>query len=145
MRAASLVKRSLAAIALGTIALNAADRACAAPVPSSTVAVKAAAPDQAIAVGYGNCVGACVGAPLAAGLIVGPAVAPFYAPAYYAPYVYYAPPVYYTPLPYYGPPVVYGQPVLGPNPYFPLLYPYVRTTGPYWRHGRYPHRRYWTY
>jgi hypothetical protein len=131
MRATNLIKHSLAALAAGTIALCSAGPAAAAPVPSSTAAVKAAAPGHAIEVGY-----------YYSGYDGPSAVTPFYAASYYAPYVYAAPPVYYTPLPYGGPAVVYGQPLLGPEPYYWWLYPYVRSAGhygAYWRHGgRYP-------
>jgi hypothetical protein len=129
-------KHLLAALAASTIALCSAGPVSAAPVPSSTAAVKAAAPGNASAVGYYG------------GYEGWSAVTPFYAASYYAPYVYYAPPVYYTPLPYAGPAIVYGRPVLGPDPYYPAFYPYVRSTGyygGYWRHGRYPlggYRRY---
>jgi len=133
MRATNLIKHCLAALAAGTIALCSAGPVSAAPVPSSTAAVKAAAPGDITAVGYYG---------------GWSAVTPFYGSSYYVPYVYYAPPVYYTPLPYPGPAIVYGRPVLGPDLYYPAFYPYVRSTGyygGYWRHGRYPLRGYRRY
>jgi hypothetical protein len=137
MRAANLIKHFPAALAASAIALCSAGPAAAAPVPSSTAAVKAAAPGEMTEVGY-----------YYRGYGGGSAVAPFYGASYYAPYVYYAPPVYYTPLPYPGPAIVYGRPVLGPDLYYPAFYPYVRSTGyygGYWRHGRYPLRGYRRY
>jgi hypothetical protein len=138
------IKQLLAAMALGTMALGAVERVSAGPVPSSTAAVKAAAPGEAIVVGYfyRDYAGAWVNGPLAVGVLSAAVVAPFYLPAYYPAYVYAAPPVYYTPLSYYGPPVVYGRPVLAPDPYFPMFYPYIRSAGPYWRYGRYGYRGY---
>jgi hypothetical protein len=133
MRATNLIKHCLAALAAGTIALCSAGPVSAAPVPSSTAAVKAAAPGDITAVGYYGGYGGWS------------AVTPFYGSSYYVPYVYYAPPVYYAPLPYPGPAIVYGRPVLGPDLYYPAFYPYVRSTGyygGYWRHGRYPFRGY---
>jgi hypothetical protein len=137
MRATNLIKHCLVALAAGTIALYSAGPVSAAPVPSGTATVKAAAPGDVTEVGY-----------YYRGYGGWSAVTPFYGPSYYAPYVYYAPPVSYTPLSYYGPAIVYGQPVLGPDPYFPAFYPYVRPTGyygGYWRHGRYPLRGYHGY
>ena len=44
-----------------------------------------------------------------------------------------------APLPYYGPAVVYGRPLLAADPYYPMLYPYVRGPGYFghWRRNRY--------
>jgi hypothetical protein len=157
MRAESLIKHSLAAIAAGAIALGGVDPSWAAPVPSITAAVATTAPDQAIAVGYyyRDYGGAWVNGPLAVGFLGASAVTPFYGPSYYPPYVYYAPPVYYTPPLYYGPAVVYGRPLLAPDPYYPSLFPYVRSTGYYGDYGRYgrawarypyrPYRARWRY
>ncbi|HEV3394797.1 MAG TPA: hypothetical protein VG100_01570 [Xanthobacteraceae bacterium] len=144
MHPANLVKHSMAALVVGTVALSGVDCACAAPVPSSTAVVKAAAPDDVTAVGYiyRDYDGAWINGPLAVGFVGPSAVSPFYEASAYAPYVYYAPPVYYTPLPYYGPAVVYGRPLLAPDPYYPAFYPYVRATGHYgyWHHRGYPYR-----
>ncbi|HXW24633.1 MAG TPA: hypothetical protein VEK73_07800 [Xanthobacteraceae bacterium] len=119
----------MAAVVAGAIALGGADRASAVPVPSSTAAVRAAAPDHVAAVGYyDRGYGGWINGPWAVGAPAGSAVSQFYGASYYPPYVYYAPPVYYTPPVYVGPAIVYGRPLVPPDPYYPVLYPYVRST-----------------
>jgi hypothetical protein len=110
MRTRNSVKYSLVAMVAGAMALN--STAAAAPVLSSTVAVRHATPDQASAVGYyyRDSRGAWVNGPVALGF-VGGSVIPFY--GLYLPY---------------GPVVAYRVPVLAPNPYYPSLYPFVRST-----------------
>jgi hypothetical protein len=151
MGTASLIRYSLAAVVTGTMALSGAAPSSAAPVLSSTAAVKAAAPDQVIDVGYyyQDYGGAWINGPLAVGFLGASVVSPFYYPVSYPPYVYAAPPVYYTPPLYYSPAVVYGRPLLAPDPYYPSLYPYVRSNryyGIYRGYGRtwasYPYRGY---
>jgi hypothetical protein len=141
MRIANLVRHCAAATAAGIVALSAVDCASAAPLPSSTALVKAAAPAEAVTVGYlyrdGN--GAWMNGPLAVGFVGASAVSPFYDASYYPAYVYGAPPVYYEPLPYAGPAVVYGRPLLAADPYYPVLYPYVRGPGYYGYWRRYPY------
>jgi hypothetical protein len=134
MRVANLVKHSLAAIVAG-LALGSAGSASAAPLPSSTALVRAAAPDEISTVGYlyRDEDGAWINSRLAVGFVS--AVSPFYAPSYYPAYLYAAPPVYYAPLPYDGPAIVYGRPLLAADPYYPVLYPYVRGPG-YFGYGR---------
>jgi hypothetical protein len=140
MRAANFVRHSVVA-ATGIVSLVGAHCASAAPLPSSTALLKAAAPAQTTTVGYiyrgGD--GAWINSSLAVGWVGATAVSPFYDASYYPAYVYGAPPVYYEPLPYTGPAVVYGRPLLAPDPYYPALYPYVR--GPayfgHWRRYRY--------
>jgi hypothetical protein len=136
MGAASLIRYSLAAVVISTAALSGTAPLSAAPVLSSTAAVKAAAPDRVIDVGYyyQDYDGAWINGPLAVGFLGASVVSPFYYPSYYLPYVYAAPPVYYTPPLYHGPAVVYGRPLLAPDPYYPSFYPYVR---PYRHHGVY--------
>ena len=141
MRAANFFLHSAAAMAAGIISLIGAHCAAAAPLPSSTALLKAAAPADMTTVGYiyrdGD--GAWVNGSLVVGFVGVTAVSPFYDASYYPAYVYGAPPVYYAPLPYTGPAVVYGRPLLAPDPYYSAFYPYVR--GPryygYWRHHRY--------
>jgi len=113
----SAVKRSLVIIVVGTMALVGGS-ASAAPVLSNTVAVRAAAPDQASAVGYyyRGPNGTWVNGPVTLGF-VGGTVTPFY--GLYWPY---------------GPVVAFRQPVLAPNPYYPSLYPYVGSSA--LRYGR---------
>ena len=140
MRAANFTMRSGVAVA-GMIWLIGAHCASAAPLPSATALVKAAAPTEVVSVGYlytdGD--GALINGRLAVGFLGATAVSPFYAPSYYPAYMYGAPPVYYEPLPYDGPAVVYGRPLLAADPYYPTLYPYIR--GPRyfgrWRGSRY--------
>jgi hypothetical protein len=106
------------------LALGVAAPAVAAPVMSSTQAVKAAAPDHVTdiqwrrgrGIGPGLAAGAIIGA--TAGIIAGAAAAPYYAGPYdgpyygptYAPGYYEAPvatyeygPTYYAPAPQYAP------------------------------------------
>jgi hypothetical protein len=140
MRAANFIMRSSMAAA-GIISLISAHCASAAPLPSATVLVKAAAPTEVMSVGYlyTDGEGAWINGRLAVGFLGATAVSPFYEPSYYPAYVYGGPPVYYEPLPYQGPAVVYGRPLLAADPYYPTLYPYVR--GPRyfgrWRGSRY--------
>jgi len=141
MRAANFVRPCLAATAAGLIALSGVDGAWAAPLPSSTALVKTSAPAPAMAVGYlyRDEDGAWINSRVAVGVVAASAVSPFYDASYYPAYVYGAPPVYYEPLPYAGPAVVYGRPLLAPDPYYQMLYPYVRGPGyfGYWRRSRY--------
>ena len=118
MRAANHVNYCLAAIVAAVISSIGA--VSAAPVPSSTVAVRAAVPDQVSAVGYyyQDHGGAWVNGPVALGF-AGGSVTPFY--GLYPPY---------------GPVVAHALPVLAPEPYYPSLYPYIRSTGR--RYGRHP-------
>jgi hypothetical protein len=139
---ANFIRRSLAATVAGIVALIGIDCASAAPLPSSTALMKAAAPAEAMTVGYlyRDGAGAWMNGPLVVGFVGASAVSPFYDASYYPAYIYGAPPVSYAPLPYYGPAVVYGRPLLAADPYYPVLYPYVRGPGyGYWR--RYP---YWS-
>jgi hypothetical protein len=141
MCATNLIKLSAVGMMAAFVVLNGADRVSAAPLPSSTASVKAAAPAEITTVGYlfRDEDGAWINARLAVGFVGAAAVSPFYAPSYYPAYVYSAPPVYYAPPPYYGPAIVYGRPLLAPDPYYPSLYPYVRGPGYYgsWRRYRY--------
>jgi len=141
MRAANLIRHSVIITMTGLFVLTGAHRASAAPLPSSTASVKAAAPAEVTTVGYlfRDEDGAWINAGLAVGFVGAAAVSPFYAPSYYPAYVYSAPPVYYMPPPYYGPAIAYGRPLLAPDPYYPSLYPYVRGAGyyGYWRRYRY--------
>jgi hypothetical protein len=139
MRAANLIRHSAFVMMAGFVVLTGAHRASAAPLPSSTASVKAAAPAETITVGYlfRDEGGAWINTPLAVGFVGASAVSPFYAPSYYPAYVYSAPPVYYAPLPYYGPAVVYGRPLLAADPYYPSLYPYVPGPRYYGRWRRY--------
>jgi hypothetical protein len=141
MRAANFIRHSVAATAAGVVALIGVDCASAAPLPSSTALVKTGAPAEAMTVGYlyRDDDGAWINGRLAVGFLGASAVSPFYDASYYPAYVYGAPPVYYEPLPYAGPAVVYGRPLLAPDPYYPVLYPYVRGPGyfGYWRRSRY--------
>jgi hypothetical protein len=140
MCAANFIMRSGMAAA-GIISLIGAHCASAAPLPSGTVLVKAAAPAEVTKVGYlyTDGEGAWLNGRLAVGFLGATAVSPFYDASYYPAYVYGAPPVYYAPRPYEGPAVVYGRPLLAADPYYPALYPYVR--GPRyfgsWRGYRY--------
>ena len=141
MRAANFVRQSVVATAASIIALIGVQCASAAPLPSSTVLLKTAAPAEVTTVGYlyrdGD--GAWINGRLVVGFVGATAVSPFYDASYYPAYVYGGPPVAYGPLPYNGPAVVYGRPLLAPDPYYPALYPYV--PGPRyfgsWRHYRY--------
>jgi len=141
MRPANLIQRCLIALVAGLHALIGADCASAAPLPSSIALVKTAAPAEATTVGYlyRDEDGAWINGRLAVGFLGASAVSPFYDASYYPAYVYGAPPVAYAPLPYYGPAVVYGRPLLAADPYYPVLYPYVRGPGYYgsWRRYRY--------
>jgi hypothetical protein len=141
MRAANFIRHSVAATATGVVALIGVDCASAAPLPSSTALVKTGAPAEAMTVGYlyRDEDGAWINGRLAVGLLGASAVSPFYDASYYPAYVYGAPPVAYAPLPYYGPAVVYGRPLLAADPYYPVLYPYVRGPGYFgsWRRYRY--------
>jgi hypothetical protein len=134
MRAVDLVRLSGAVCMTGFVALTALNGASAAPLPSSTAFVKAAAPAETTAVGYiyrdGD--GALINTPLALGVLAASAVSPFYWPSYYPAYVYAGPPVAYAPAPYYGPAVAYGRPLWAADPYYPAFYPYIRGTG--WRY-----------
>jgi hypothetical protein len=137
MRAANLITNTAAALMAGFVVLTGVHGASAAPLPSSTALVKAAAAAQTTTVGYiyrdGD--GVLINTPLAVGVLAASAVSPFYAPSYYPAYVYAGPPVAYAPLPYDGPGIVYGRPLLAPDPYYPAFYPYVR--GPrFYRHWR---------
>jgi hypothetical protein len=136
MRATNLIAHSAAVLMAGFVVLTGVHAASAAPLPSSTALLKAAAPAQITAVGYiyrdGD--GVLINTPLAVGFVAASAVSPFYAPSYYPAYVYAGPPVSYAPPPYYGPAVVYGRPLLAADPYYPAFYPYVRGPGYYgWR------------
>jgi hypothetical protein len=141
MRATNFIRHSLAATAAGVVALIGVDCASAAPLPSSTALVKTAFPAETTTVGYlyRDEDGAWINGRLAVGFVGASAVSPFYDASYYPAYVYGAPPVAYAPLPYYGPAVVYGRPLLAADPYYPVLYPYVRGPGYFghWRHYRY--------
>ncbi|MBV8753675.1 MAG: hypothetical protein JO328_12525 [Hyphomicrobiales bacterium] len=134
MRAANLITRSAAVLMTGFVVLTAVHAASAAPLPSSTAFVKAAAPAETTTVGYiyrdGD--GALINSPLAVGILAASAVSPFYTPSYYPAYIYPGPPVAYAPAPYYGPAIVYGRPLLAADPYYPAFYPYIRGTG--WRY-----------
>ena len=137
MRAENLITHCATVLVTSLVVLMGVDGSSAAPLPSSTASVKAAAPAQITTVGYiyrdGD--GVLINTALAVGFLGASAVSPFYAPPYYPAYVYAAPPVAYAPLPYAGPPIVYGRPLLAPEPYYPAFYPYVR--GPhFYRHWR---------
>ena len=140
MRAANFIRHSVAATA-GVVALIGVDCASAAPLPSSTALAKTASPAETTTVGYlyRDEDGAWINGRLAVGFVGASAVSPFYDASYYPAYVYGAPPVAYAPLPYYGPAVVYGRPLLAADPYYPVLYPYVRGPRYYgaWRRYRY--------
>jgi hypothetical protein len=141
MHAANFFRRSAAALTAGAAVLLVSSYASAAPMPSSTALLKTAAPDQTTTVGYiypdGD--GHWINSSLAVGFVGASAVSPFYDASYYPAYVYGAPPVYYHPLPYTGPAIVYGRPLLAADPYYPMLYPYVRGPGYFghWRRYRY--------
>jgi hypothetical protein len=133
MRAEKVIKYSLPAV----VAALMLSSASAAPLPSGTALVKAAAPAEVTSVGYlyTDGEGAWINGRLAVGFVGATAVSPFYDASYYPAYVYGAPPVSYAPLPYDGPGIVYGRPMLAADPYYPALYPYVR--GPrYFGHWR---------
>ena len=134
MRAANLIRNCV--VTASFVVLAGVQGTSAAPLPSSTAAVKAAAPAETTAVGYiyrdGD--GALISAPLEMGFVATSAANIFYPPSYYPAYVYPAPPVAYAPLPYSGPAVTYGRPLLAAEPYYPAFYPYVR--GGYFRYGR---------
>jgi hypothetical protein len=141
MRAAHLIRHSVAVLMASFVVLPSVGGASAAPLPSSTVAVKAAAPGVITAVGYiyrdGD--GVLIDTPLAMGFVAATAVSPFYPSSYYPAYIYSAPPVAYAPLPYYGPAVAYGRPLLAADPYYPAFYPYVGRADYYrsWHRHRY--------
>jgi hypothetical protein len=140
MRAADLIRHSVPVVMAGFVVLTGVQGASAAPLPSSTAVVKAAASADITAVGYiyrdGD--GALISAPLPMGFAATSAPSIFYPPSYYPAYVYAAPPVAYAPLPYDGPAVVYGRPLLAAEPYYPAFYPYVRGGYyGYWRGRRY--------
>jgi hypothetical protein len=141
VRAASRMRHLVVALIAGFVALIGGQPLSAAPLPSSTALVKAAAPAQTTTVGYiyRDVDGAWINGPLVVAFAGASAVSPFYAAPYYPAYVYAAPPVYYTPLPYAGPAVVYGRPLLAADPYYPAFYPYIRGVGyhGYWRRDRY--------
>jgi hypothetical protein len=141
MRAANFLRHSVVATAASTIALIGVHCASAAPLPSSTVMLKTAAPVEVTRVGYlyRDADGAWINGSLVIGFVGATAVSPFYGASYYPAYVYGGPPVAYEPLPYDGPAVVYGRPLLAPDPYYPVLYPYVRGPGYFgsWRRSRY--------
>jgi len=127
MRAASLVTHSAAVLMTGFVVLAGVGSASAAPLPSSTAVVKAAAPAETTTVGYiyRDADGVLISTPLAMGFVAASAYSPFYPSPYYPAYVYPAPPVSYAPLPYYGPAIVDGRPLLAADPYYPAFYPYV--------------------
>jgi hypothetical protein len=135
MRAADIVRHSVAALMAGVAVMPGVRGASAAPLPSSTAVVKAAAPAEITSVGYiyrdGD--GVLISTPLAVGFAATSVGSIFYPPSYYPAYLYAAPPVSYAPLPYYGPAVVYGRPLLAAEPYYPAFYPYVRGGYGYWR------------
>ena len=141
MRRANFIRHSVIAVAAGFVMLAGVHCASAAPLPSSTVLAKTAAPTELTTVGYiyRDYDGGLVNAGLALGFVAASAVGPFYTPSYYSAYVYPAPPVYYMPLPYVGPAIAYGRPLLAADPYYPAFYPYVRGAGyyGYWRRYRY--------
>jgi hypothetical protein len=137
MRAADLIKHSVAVVMASFVVLTGVQGGSAAPVSSSTALVKAAAPADITAVGYiySDGDGVLISTPLAMGFLAPSAPSLFYPPSYYPAYIYSAPPVSYAPLPYSGPAVVYGRPLLAAEPYYPVFYPYVsraRYYG-YWR------------
>lgn len=136
MSAANLVKHSAVVLMTGFAVLAGVHGASAAPLPSNTAAVKAAAPADIATVGYiyrdGD--GALISAPLPMDFVAASASSVFYPSSYYPAYIYSAPPVSYAPLPYYGPAIAYGRPLLAADPYYPAFYPYVR--GGYFRYGR---------
>ena len=84
MRAANLITHS-ATVLITSFVLMGVDGASAAPLPSSTAFVKAAAPAQITTVGYiyrdGD--GVLINTPFAVGFLAASAVSPFYAPPYY--------------------------------------------------------------
>lgn len=128
MRAADIVRHSVVALMAGVAVLAGVHGASAAPLPSSTAVVKAAAPAEITSVGYiyrdGD--GVLISTPLAVGFAATSVGSIFYPPSYYPAYLYAAPPVSYAPLPYNGPAIVYGRPLLAAEPYYPAFYPYVR-------------------
>ena len=136
MRTADIIRQSVTVLTAGFVVLAGVGATSAAPLPSSTVVVKAAAPSEISAVGYiyddGD--GALISAPLTMGFAATSAPSIFYPPSYYPAYIYSAPPVAYAPPPFYGPAVAYGRPLLAPEPYYPAFYPYVR--GGYFGYGR---------
>ena len=120
----------------------------AAPVPSSTTAVKTAVADNVVDVRWrrGSGIAAGIAAGALAGAVIGAAVAPrYYGPgfAYYPSYGYpaygyssYGYPAYgYSAYGYsaYGAPVVYGSPVYGA---YGSPYAYPHTCGVYGGYGR---------
>jgi len=138
MRAASFIRPSAVGMAA---AFSIMSGASAAPLPSSTALLKTVPPAEVTTVGYlyrGEN-GAWINGGLVLGFVGASAVSPFYQSSYYPAYAYGAPPVYYEPLPYAGPAVVYGRPLLAADPYYPVLYPYVRGPGYFgqWRRYRY--------
>jgi hypothetical protein len=140
MRGADFIRHSVAAMAAVFVVLTGVQSAPAAPLPSSTMLVKTAAPAEVTSVGYiyRDYDGALINGSLAVGFVAAPVVSPFYDASFYPAYIYAAPPVYYAPPPYYGPAVVYGRPLLAADPYYPAFYPYVRGPGYYgWRRHRY--------
>lgn len=139
MRRADFIRYSVGAMAATFLMLMGVHCVSAAPLPSSTMLVKTAAPAELMTVGYlyRDYDGALINGPLAVGFVAAPVVSPFYDPSYYPAYVYAAPPVYYAPLPYTGPAVVYGRPLLAADPYYPAFYPYVRGPRYHWRRYRY--------
>src|SRR5215831_11185559 len=105
MRAADLINHSAAVLTAGFAVLTGVQGASAAPLPSSTAVVKAAAPAEVTAVSYiyrdGD--GALISTRLGVGFAATSAASIFYPPSYYPAYLYVAPPVSYAPLPYAGP------------------------------------------
>ena len=139
MRGTQFIRHSVATMATGLFVLTGVLCASAAPLPSSTMLVKTAAPVELTSVGYiyRDYDGALINGSLAVGFVAAPVVSPFYDASYYPAYIYAAPPVYYSPLPYTGPAVVYGRPLLAADPYYPAFYPYVRGPAYYGRRYRY--------
>ena len=141
MRAADLIRYSVAVLMASFGVLMGVQGGSAAPVSSSTALVKAAAPAEITAVGYiyrdGD--GVLISTSLAMGLVASSAPSIFYPPSYYPAYIYSAPPVAYAPLPYDGPAVVYGRPLLAADPYYPAFYPYVSRADYYGYGRRYRH------
>src|ERR1043166_10199262 len=128
MRAANFLRHSIVATAASTIALLCVHCPSAAPLPSSTVMLKTAAPVEVTRVGYlyRDADGAWINGSLVIGLVGATAVSPFYGASYYPAYVYGGPPGAYEPLPYDGPAVFYGRPLLAPDPFYPLFFSHSR-------------------
>src|ERR1051325_11910342 len=102
MRAAKFLRQSVVARAASIIALIGVQCASAAPLPSSTVLLKTAAPAEVTTVGYlyrdGD--GAWINGRLVIGFVGATAVSPVYDGSYYPAYVYGGAPGAFRALPF---------------------------------------------